>query len=156
MHVRCREHQRKGTLQRIGPVSHLVFRRLKRVAIVNRKSVGIKLIGEKSNFTHDRHGIQLRDAIVQGTVRKLRLEEPPSTVEVADRVILRVEYHVCFLPDLPEISIYVRTMNRAIYYYSIYFEKSVTRSRNCDRNRTFITFFSFYVTSCNHTAIRYE
>lgn len=77
------------------------------VTIVNRKSVGIKLIREKLNFTHDRHGIQLRDAIVQGTVRKLRHEEPPSTVEVADRVILRMEYHVCFLPNLSEISIYL-------------------------------------------------
>lgn len=56
----------------------------------------------KKRSTHDRDGIQLRDAVGQGSVAKLRLEVPPSSVEIAHRVILRVKHHVRLLPDLSE------------------------------------------------------
>lgn len=102
-------------------------------------------------FTHDRHGIQLSDAIVQGTVRKLRHEEPPPTVEVADRVILRMEYHVCFLSNLSEIS-NIFAYN-GIFYLFRGKKKSDTELRSKSNVYYYLRNF-LYID--NHTRIRYE
>lgn len=100
----------------------------------------MKKRGKKLHFTHNRHGIQLRDAIVEGTVRKLRHEEPPSTVEVAHRVILRMEYHVCFLPNLSEISIVLS--HRVIHRFHSS-RKGETHGIVCESKSNVYHFFSF-------------